>query len=241
MLSAPAILSKTITWQRRLRAYHSPACCCVGTEGQDRHVNQLPAVVATPGQQALDKARQQLLRERQANSQYASLPVLMGQSEDTGGLQQSAQATECLPPVDNKALKELQDLLPDLAGRWQKLQPQILLLMTADTSIVAVRLLQLKMWFPEANVSTMVSQRPTLVLDEEFNGIPAAMKVLQHWFAADAIDHMVQEEPLFLVEDVESAISSLNRWMSTTNGAHKLQRHPHLLLSLVPNRKLSLW
>lgn len=51
-----------------------------------------------------------------------------------------------------------------------------------------------------------------MVLDEEFNGIPAAMKVLQHWFAADAIDHMVQEEPLFLVEDVESAISSLNRY-----------------------------
>lgn len=59
-------------------------------------------------------------------------------------------------------MQELQDLLPDLAGRWQKLQPQILLLMTADTSIVAVRLLQLKMWFPEANVSTMVSQRYSL-------------------------------------------------------------------------------
>ena len=39
--------------------------------------------------------------------------------------------------------------------------------------------------------------RPTLVLDEEYNGIPAAMKVMQHWFAADYIDHMVQEEPLF--------------------------------------------
>lgn len=204
-------------------------------------MNQLPPVVATPGQQALDNARQQLLRERQANSQYASLPVLLGQSEDTDGRQQSAQAVERLQPVDTKALKELQNLLPDLADRWQKLQPQILVLMIADTSTVAVRLLQLKMWFPEANVSTMVSQRPTLVLDEEFNGIPAAMKVMQHWFAADAIDHMVQEEPLFLVEDVESAISSLNRWMSTTNGAHKLQRHPHLLLSLVPNRKLSLW
>ncbi len=68
-------------------------------------MNQLPAVIATPGQQALDKARQQLLRERQANTQYASLPVLMGQSEDTDGLQQSAQADECLQPVDNKALK----------------------------------------------------------------------------------------------------------------------------------------
>jgi len=59
-------------------------------------------------------------------------------------------------------LQELQNLLPDLAGRWQKLQPQILLLMTADTSTIAVRLLQLKMWFPEANVSTMVSQRYSL-------------------------------------------------------------------------------
>lgn len=53
--------------------------------------------------------------------------------------------------------------------------------------------------------------RPTLVLDNEFNGIPAAMGVLQHWFEADAIDHMVQEQPLFLIEDVEDAISSLNR------------------------------
>ncbi len=59
--------------------------------------------------------------------------------------------------------------------------------------------------------------RPTLVLDEEYNGIPAAMKVMQHWFAADYIDHMVQEEPLFLVEDVESAISSLNRYTTHLN------------------------
>ncbi|DBA97160.1 TPA: hypothetical protein ACH3X1_014926 [Trebouxia sp. C0004] len=211
MLSAPAVLSRSLTWQIRLRAEHSLACACVGTEDKDRHVSQLPAVIVTPGQQALDKARQQLLGERQANSQYASLPVLMGQSEEIAGLQESAQANVFLQPFDNKALKELQNLLPDLAGRWHKLQPQILLLMTADTSTVAVRLLQLKLWFPEANVSTMVSQRPTLVLDEDFKGIPAAIKVMQHWFAADAIDHMVQEEPLFLVEDVESAISSLNR------------------------------
>ncbi len=105
MLSAPVILSKPITWKMKLRADPSPACCCVGTEGQDQHVNQLPAVIATPGQQALDKARQQLLRERQSNSQYASLPVLMGHSEGTDNLQQSAQANECLQPVDDTALK----------------------------------------------------------------------------------------------------------------------------------------
>ena len=105
MLSARSILSNPIAWQTRLRADHSLACCCVGTEGRDLHVNQLPPVVATPGQQALDNARQQLLRERQANSQYASLPVLPGQSEDTDGRQQSAQAVERLQPVDTKALK----------------------------------------------------------------------------------------------------------------------------------------
>ena len=49
------------------------------------------------------------------------------------------------------------------------------------------------------------------MLDEGFSGIPDAIAVLQHWFEADAIDHMVEEQPLFLVEDIESAISSLNR------------------------------
>ena len=49
------------------------------------------------------------------------------------------------------------------------------------------------------------------MLDEEFSGIPAAIEVLQHWFEADAIDQMVEEQPLFLVEDVATAISSLNR------------------------------
>ena len=73
-------------------------------------------------------------------------------------------------------MQELQNLLPDLADCWQKLQPQILLLMTADTSTVAVRLLQLKMWFPEANVSTMVSQRYSLGMHILCNDV--ALKIL---------------------------------------------------------------
>lgn len=50
------------------------------------------------------------------------------------------------------------------------------------------------------------------MLLKEFQGVPAAMAVLHKWFDADAIDHMVQEQPLFLVEDVEDAIASLNRF-----------------------------
>lgn len=83
-------------------------------------------------------------------------------------------------------LQELQNLLPDLAGRWQKLQPQILLLMTADTSTIAVRLLQLKTWFPEANVSTMVSQRYSLGMHVLCNVV--ALKIL-HMTNCMAIHH----------------------------------------------------
>lgn len=52
--------------------------------------------------------------------------------------------------------------------------------------------------------------RPTLLLDE-FEAIPAALKVLHATFDPAAVDHMVQEQPLFLVEDVQGAVSSLNR------------------------------
>lgn len=45
----------------------------------------------------------------------------------------------------------------------------------------------------------------------DFAGIPAARAVLHKWFQEDAVDLMVQKQPLFLVEDVEDAISSLNR------------------------------
>jgi len=55
-------------------------------------------------------------------------------------------------------LQVVRQLLPDLAGRLQNLRPEILLSLTADTSAVASRLLQLKMWFPRANVSIMVAQ-----------------------------------------------------------------------------------
>lgn len=45
----------------------------------------------------------------------------------------------------------------------------------------------------------------------DFAGVPAARAVLHKWFHADSVDPLVQKQPLFLVEDVEDAIASLNR------------------------------
>lgn len=249
MLSAKAIAVPALhggsyrfgIWQIGSQAKYTLTSTSLARASIDQEANKLPAVIASSQQQALDQARQVLLKKRKTDPQYATLPAFLGGTVSVDSLKQKLFTDTVLNQIDPIAMQVLQQLVPDLSGCWHKLQPEILLAMTADTSAVASKLLQLKMWFPQANVSMMVAQRPTLVLDNEFNGIPAAMGVLQHWFEADAIDHMVQEQPLFLIEDVEDAISSLNRWMSTTNGAHKLQRNPQLLLSLVPNRKLSLW
>ena len=54
--------------------------------------------------------------------------------------------------------QELQNLLPDLRGKWHKLQPQTVQALQADTSAVASKLMQLKVWFPKANVSIMVAK-----------------------------------------------------------------------------------
>lgn len=53
----------------------------------------------------------------------------------------------------------------------------------------------------------------------EFAGIPAARAVLHKWFHADSVDPLVQKQPLFLVEDVEDAISSVNRCGLLANSA----------------------
>ena len=57
------------------------------------------------------------------------------------------------------AVQELRHLLPDLEGQWKRLQPGILQALAADTDTVAARMLQLKIWFPQANVSRMVAIR----------------------------------------------------------------------------------
>ena len=45
-----------------------------------------------------------------------------------------------------------------------------------------------------------VQRRPTLVLDEEFAGIPAAISELQQELGASPIDYMVQARPHLLVK-----------------------------------------
>lgn len=68
-------------------------------------------------------------------------------------------------------LQELVLLLPDLASQLPSLHPKTLAVLAADTAGVAQKLIWLRLLFPSADVSQMISRRPTLLLDEEFEQV----------------------------------------------------------------------
>ena len=53
--------------------------------------------------------------------------------------------------------------------------------------------------------------RPGLLLKEEFAGVPAAKAQLEELFPEKAIDSIVEEQPLLLIENVGQAIEELRR------------------------------
>lgn len=68
-------------------------------------------------------------------------------------------------------LQELVLLLPDLASQLPGLHPKTLAVLAADIRGVAQKLIRLRLLFPSADVSQMISRRPTLLLDEEFEQV----------------------------------------------------------------------
>lgn len=72
-------------------------------------------------------------------------------------------STRTVTLFNSMLLQELQNLLPDLSGSLHNLNPQILKALTADTSLIALRLLQLTIWFPSANISIMVARRSDML------------------------------------------------------------------------------
>ena len=60
--------------------------------------------------------------------------------------------------ITSMLVQALQHLLPDLCLNAHQ-NPQLVKALAADTCVIASRLLQLKAWFPSANISKMVADR----------------------------------------------------------------------------------
>eukprot|EP00775_Hariotina_reticulata_P008155 gene8155-8348_t len=91
----------------------------------------------------------------------------------------AAQQLSISPEDMEMRLQELVTLLPDLSSMLPALHPRTLANLAADTPGVAQKLIRLRLLFPVADLAQMISRRPTLLLEEEFQQIePARVKLL---------------------------------------------------------------
>ncbi|KAI8476739.1 MAG: hypothetical protein J3K34DRAFT_222803 [Monoraphidium minutum] len=200
-----------------------------------------------------------------AGADAASAPwALMGRvvREESLGLTQAAREALVARAVAERCgglseaelrerLEALAALVPSLAGRLLLLRADLLGELVGDVGAVAAKMLQLKAWFPTADLAELVGRRPSLLSAAEFGRVGAARRQLLARFpdpggggagaASAAVDRLVTAQPLLLVEDVEALLAELERLLPGTDAAAALLRDPGLADSVACNRGLSLW
>ena len=79
----------------------------------------------------------------------------------------------------SQKMGELQRLLPNLLQKMAGMGPDLLAQLSADPSKLAEKLMQLKIIFPEADTSRMVSNQISLVLQADLQNVAAAAEELR--------------------------------------------------------------
>ena len=85
----------------------------------------------------------------------------------------------------NQRLQELSQLLPNLASKMTRMGPDNLAKLVADPSQLALKLVQLRAIFPEANTARMVAHRMALILQDNLQGVAASAGNRSTWLQPD--------------------------------------------------------
>ena len=110
------------------------------------------------------------------------------------------------------ALQRLLTLMPFLQRRLLRIQPKLLAALAADPDLIAARLIQLKTLLPAADVAAVAGQRPSLLLDAEWQRVPVAVSQLLARYSEEEAAFLASREPLLLAEDVEAVLAELARY-----------------------------
>lgn len=145
------------------------------------------------------------------------------------------RAPEHLSPAMQQKL--IVALIPDLASRVQRLNPNLVKELHADGHLAA-KLAQMKEWLPTANISEIVARRPDLLLDINFVLIPPALERLQSHFPADMVEGLVAAQPWLLDERSDDWLQSLQRLLQIQGSAlaSMLLQRPGLLFAAQSGR-----
>ncbi|GIL52045.1 hypothetical protein Vafri_8009 [Volvox africanus] len=139
----------------------------------------------------------------------------------------------------DERLQQLGALLPGLQSRLARAPPKLVARLAANTGEVAQRLLRLKIAFPQADLSTMVSNRLSLLLDDDLVSVEAASGRLRELVPGINVDRFVETYPLVLdVECFEMALEDAQRIMPGMDVPAMLRSNPDMILSLVKGKNL---
>jgi hypothetical protein len=187
-----------------------------------------------------------------STSKLVSPWVLMGRGHQEASLpfDEAAQQAMNLAAAALKAGTEVEEfsakvdgllaVAPFLRGRLPRMRPSLLVALASDVQRFAVRLVCLKDLIPGADVAAIVSMRPSLLLDGEFERIPAALEGLKRYFDEEDVARMTSLEPLLLVEDIEAVLKELER-LVPGDEFNALRNAPQIASQVCGLRGLSLW
>lgn len=136
-------------------------------------------------------------------------------------------------------LQQLGALLPGLEARLAKAPAKLVARLAANTGEVALRLLQLKETFPQADLSLMINNRLTLLLDDDLVHVAAAAGRLRQLLPDINVDRFAQTFPVVLdVECFEMALEDARRIMPGIDVTQMLRANPDVILSLVKGKNM---
>ena len=111
-------------------------------------------------------------------------------------------------------------------------------------------MLQLRALLPtQADAAAVLSARPSLLLDGEWERLPAGLDALLRRFSEGDVARLVHAEPSLLLEDVDGVLRELQRLVPAASGgadplaaaAAILAANPSLATSCLRLRDLSIW
>eukprot|EP00891_Asterochloris_glomerata_P002106 jgi/Astpho2/2106/Aster-x0082 len=142
------------------------------------------------------------------------------------------------------AIQELVHLMPAMEQRLLRLQPAMLAAWARDPGAVAAKLLQLRSWMPRVDVSRLVVNSPSLLMEQNFQKVEAALVQLHAHLPESSVASLVQRQTLYLTEDLEYLLAEVKRLfgMPDDDAALRVIEHnPDVVMEVTSNRHLSLW
>ncbi|KAG2492574.1 hypothetical protein HYH03_009235 [Edaphochlamys debaryana] len=139
----------------------------------------------------------------------------------------------------DERMQQLGALLPGLQRRLGNAPPKLVARLAADPGAVAERLLRLRLAFPQADLTAMVSNRLALLLDDDMGAVEAAGGRLRELLPGINVDRFVETFPLVLdVECFEMALEDARRIMPGMDVNAMLRSNPDMILSLVKGKNM---